>query len=202
MTEQNAIQDLAYIRQVMEQTRRYTAAKGVFFVLWGTIVSLALVATWFQWVGVISGTNYELWIIAMLVGWGLTLYFARRQQDAGAVPHNAHLIGMNWTAVGLAMGAFYFVGVPMHTIGFQAVPGLSALLVGIGVFNTGHLAGVRWLAGVGVGWFVGGALLLAWPGPHALWAMVGLLVVGEIVPGLLLMREERAHPLAAERARG
>lgn len=193
MTQHDAAADLAYIREVMQQTRRYTAAKGIFFVLWGSIVSLALVATWFQWHRLLGGTNFELWIGAMTVGWLLTLWLARREEQSGNAPHHARLIGMNWTAVGLAMMVFYFVGVPTKTIPFQAVPGLSALLVGIGIFNTGFLADLRWLVGVAVLWFVGGALLLAFPGPHTLWAMVALLVVGEIVPGLVLMRQERAQ---------
>lgn len=192
MTQHDAAADLAYIRQVMEQTRRYTAAKGIFFVLWGTIVSLALVATWFQWHRWLGGTNFEMWIGAMVVGWLATLWLARREAQQGAAPYHAHLIGMNWTAVGIAMMAFYFVGVPAKTIPFQAVPGLSALLVGIGIFNTGFLAGVRWLVAVAALWFVVGALLLAFSGPYSLWAMVALLVVGEVIPGIVLMRQERA----------
>jgi hypothetical protein len=201
MTQHDAAADLAYIRQVMAQTRRYTATKGIFFVLWGSIVSLALIGTWFQWHRLVGGSNFEMWIGAMTVGWLVTLWLARREEQQGSAPHNARLIGMNWTAVGSAMGIFYFVGVPMHTIGFEAIPGLSALLVGIGIFNTGHLAGLRWLAGVGVLWLVVGGVLLAFPGPYTLWAMVALLVLGEVVPGLVLMRQER-QLRAAERARG
>lgn len=201
MTQHDALQDLAYIRQVMEQTRRYTAAKGIFFVLWGTIVSLALVGTWLQINRLVGGSNFKLWIAAMVIGWALTMYFSWRQQNEGALPHNAYLIGMNWMVVGLAMGVFYFVGVPMKTISFQAIPGVSALFLGIGIWNTGQLSGLRWLSGVGIAWLVGGGLLLAFPGSHTLWAMVVLLVLGEIVPGLILMRQE--HQLrAAERARG
>lgn len=193
MTQHDALQDLAYIRQVMEQTRRYTATKGIFFVIWGVAVSVALLLTWLQILGLLGGANLVVWLGCMVVGWGLTLYFAWRQRRESAVPHHAHLIGMNWTGVGVAMGLAYFVGVPMKSISLLAIPGLSALFVGVGIFNTGHLSGIRWLAGVGVVWLVGGALMLAWPGPHTLLAMALLLSFGQIVPGLVLMREERAR---------
>jgi len=193
MTQHDAAADLAYIREVMQQTRRYTAAKGIYFVLWGTLVSLALIATWFQIHRLIGGSNLALWLTLMVTGWVATVWLARRDAQQGAAPYHARLIGMNWTAVGLAMMGFYFIGVPAQTIPFQAVPGLSALLVGIGVFNTGFLADLRWLVGVALLWFVSGALMLAYPGPHTLWAMVLLLVVGEIAPGLVLMRQERAR---------
>lgn len=192
MTHHDAAADLAYIREVMEQTRRYTAAKGIYFVLWGSLVALALIGTWFQWHRVIGGTNFELWIGAMTAGWLATLWLARREATHGQAPFQARLIGMNWVAVGVAMGTFYFVGVPMKTVGFEAIPGLSALFVGVGIFNTGHLSGLRWLAAVGVCWFVAGGALLAFPGPHTLWAMVALLLLGEVLPGLVLMRQERA----------
>lgn len=192
MTQHDALQDLAYIRQVMEQTRRYTAAKGVFFVVWGVTVSVALLLTWLQITGVLGGTNIMIWLGTLPIGWALTMYFAWRQQRESAVPHHAFLIGMNWTAIGIAMGVAYFVGVPMQTIGYQAVPGLSALFVGVGIFNTAHLSGIRWLAVVGVVWLLGGGVMLAWPGLHTLLLMAVLLVLGQIVPGLILMREERA----------
>jgi len=196
MTQQNALEDLAYIRQVMEQTRRYTAAKGVFFVIWGVAVSVSLVLTWLQVTGGVGGNQWAIWIPTTLVAWGLTLYFAWRQQRESAVPHHAHLIGMNWTAIGIAMMFMFFVGVARGTIGYPAINGLAALLVGIGIFNTGHLSGIRWLAGVGVAWLVCGALMLAWPGLHTLLLMAFLLVIGQIVPGLILMREERVRRAA------
>jgi hypothetical protein len=192
MTQHDALQDLAYIRQVMEQTRRYTAAKGVFFVIWGVAVSLSLLLTWLQIERVIGGSQWLIWIPATFIAWGLTLWFAWREHHSSAAPHHAHLIGMNWTAIGVAMMAIYFVGVGRGTIGYGAICGLSALLVGIGIFNSGHLSGLRWLAVVGALWLVNGAAMLAWPGLHTLPWMAALLVLCQIGPGLVLMREERA----------
>ena len=193
MTQHDALQDLAYIRQVMEQTRRYTAAKGVFFIIWGIAVSFAMLLTWLQITGQLGGSNLVVWGATMLAGWLLTMYFAWQQQRDSAVPHHAFLIGMNWTAVGIAMGIAFFVGVAMESLSYQAIPGLSALFVGVGIFNTGHLSGIRWLAGVGVVWLAAGALMLAWPGVHNILAMAVLLFFGQIVPGIVLMREERAR---------
>ncbi len=68
MTQHDALQDLAYIRQVMEQTRRYTAAKGVFFIIWGVAVSLALLLTWLQITGSLGGSNFLVWGATMLAG--------------------------------------------------------------------------------------------------------------------------------------
>lgn len=200
MTQHDALQDLAYIRQVMEQTRRYTAAKGIFFVIWGVAVSTSLLLTWLQVAGTIGGSQWAVWIPSTAIAWGLTLYFAWRQQQDSAVPHHAHLIGMNWTAVGVAMMFMFFVGMGRGTLGYAAIPGLSALLVGIGIFNSGHLSGIRWLAAVGVAWLLGGALMLAFPGLHNLLGMAVLLVFGQIVPGLVLMRQERALRDAGQQA--
>ena len=193
MTHQDAADDLAYIRRVMEETRRYTAAQGVFFVIWGVAMTAAILLTWLQITGSLGGSNYAVWAITMFLGWVTTMYFAWRQQRDSVAPHQARLIGMNWTAVGIAMGLAFFVGTPFHTIGFQAIPGLSALFVGVGIFNTAHLSGIRWLAGVGVIWLLTGALMLAWPGFHTMLLMAALLVFGQILPGMVLMREERAR---------
>jgi hypothetical protein len=193
MTQHDAAQDLAYIRQVMEQSRRYTAAQGIFFVIWGVAVSFALLLTWLQILGHISGNNLLIWGVVMVAAWGLTIYCAWQQDRSSATPYHAQLIGMNWTAVGVAMGLAFFVGVPTATLSLQAIPGLSALFVGVGILNTGHLSSIRWLAVVGVVWLLCGALMLAWPGVHNILATAVLLFAGQIVPGLILMREERAR---------
>jgi hypothetical protein len=192
MTQQNALDDLAYIRNVMEQTRRYTAAKGVYFVVWGVAVSVSMLLTWLQIERVIGGSQWAVWTPTVLIAWGLTLYFSWKEQREGVAPYHAHLIGMNWTAVGVAMMCVFFIGVSRGTVHYSAISGLSALLVGIGIFNSGHLSGLRWLAGVGVLWLANGAAMLAWPGQHTLPWMAVLLLIGQIVPGLVLMREERA----------
>jgi hypothetical protein len=175
----------------MQQTREYTAARGIFFVVWGVAVTTALLLTWLQITGKLGGNQYEVWGVTMTLGWLLTLYLAWRQQRAVVVPVNAKLIGLNWTAVGIAMGLTFFVGTPFHSIGVAAIPGLSALFVGVGIFNTAQLAGIRWLGAVGIVWLLVGALMLAWPGFHTMLMMAALLVFGQIVPGLVLMREER-----------
>ena len=197
MTPHDAASDLAYIRGVIQQTREYTAARGIFFVVWGVAVTTALLLTWLQITGSLGGTQYEVWGATMTLGWLVTMYVAWQQNREVVVPVNARLIGLNWTAVGIAMGLCFFVGTPFRTIGFQAIPGLSALFVGVGIFNTAQLAGIRWLGAVGVIWLLTGALMLAWPGFHTMLMMAALLVFGQIVPGLVLMREERNRASAA-----
>ena len=193
MTQHDAAADLAYIRQVMAQTRRDTAARGIFFVIWGVAISASLLLTWAQLRGWIGGSQWAIWIPTSVVAWGLTVWLAWRYERQGTVSLHTHLIGMNWTAVGVAMMAVFFVGVGRGTVHYAGISGLAAILVGIGIFNTGHIAGIRWLAGVGVAWLVAGTLMLGFPGPHNLLAMAALLVFGEAVPGLVLMRQERAR---------
>jgi surface polysaccharide O-acyltransferase-like enzyme len=193
MTQHDAAADLAYIRGVMEQTRHYTAAKGGYFIVWGVVITLGLLGTWLQLTGRLGGDNFWVWTAAIVCGWIATAVLVWHETREPVVPAMAQYIGYNWMSVGLVMSIMFFVGVPSGAVPPQVLPGMSALLVGAGIFNTGTLSGMHWLRAVAGAWFLGGIYMFLFPGPQVLLAMAFLLIGFQIVPGMVLVKQARAR---------
>lgn len=101
--------------------------------------------------------------------------------------------GWIWLALGVTLTLIGAASILTGTLAPRSLPGLIALVFGAGYFASGLVAGVRWLAGVGVGWWVAGAGLLQWSsGPGSLLVLAGLTLVLEVGPALALRRLERS----------
>jgi len=63
MTQENIQDDLAYIKKIIEESRRNVCSSGVHLMVWGTIIPIALVVSWFLAKFNISGiTEWIHWI--------------------------------------------------------------------------------------------------------------------------------------------
>ncbi|MDX1442490.1 MAG: hypothetical protein R3270_01800 [Gammaproteobacteria bacterium] len=197
MQDNRAHEDLATIRELMVETRQAAYHGGAYFIVWGLAIGLGLLATWLFVSGAVpmpaSGraTMLVTWALAIGLG-GLAMWWwpIRREQRAPVRSAGGRLIGLNWMAVGTSLMIVFFIGV-----GFGSLPGylmnpVSALFIGIGIFMTGVLAGIGWIRNLAFGWWLGGAVMLAYPGLWNLWFMGLLLLLLYMLPGVLLARSK------------
>src|SRR5690606_28525269 len=127
MTHEQAAADLAYIRQLMDRSRRVTVLGGHYLVAWGVLVEAALVVTWLAASGQAVMNPLWAWAGAVLIGWAYTFWAGRRDREVdGASSRSGFLIGMVWVSLGVSMTLVFFIGMPAGTLGWQAAPGLAA----------------------------------------------------------------------------
>jgi hypothetical protein len=185
--------DLAYIRQVMEQTRRFTLVSGSYFIVWGLLIILGLVSTGITLQTAIHLPLSGIWIGLMSLGWVCTFWLSRRESRYEPIASYAtYLITCIWTACGVAMTTAFMLGQWVGVIPGPATGGLSALFIGIGVFMTGVLSGMQWLRNLSFGWWAGAVVMFIWHGPVSIWISTGLLLGLLVVPGLVLNRQAQA----------
>lgn len=184
--------DLAYIRQVMEQTRRFTQVSGDHLIAWGLLIGLGLVCD----AAVKLGAPLPLtgiWIGLIAVGWAYSFWQGRRAARRQAVAgYAARLVSQLWIACGVAMTTAFLVGGWTGAVAGESTPGLSALFIGIGVLMTGSLSGLNWFRNLALGWWGGAVILFIWHGDTALWILAALFVLLLAVPGLVLNRQAHA----------
>ncbi|HET9679754.1 MAG TPA: hypothetical protein VFP95_04225, partial [Gammaproteobacteria bacterium] len=177
MTTNQAQQDLAYIREVMSQTRRFTQMSGNHLILWGFLISFGLLAIWF-----LDNTAYDFWlgIIWTIIGVGGGLFSAwlghREQRQMQMATWAGKLIGHVWLACGVGF-AVQFAGYVTGTLPSYTGPGLAALLTGIGVYLSGVLSGIGWLRNTAFLWWAAAVLMLIKPGYYTLLLFVALLML-------------------------
>lgn len=197
MTHEQAAADLAYMRQLMERSRRVTVLGGHYLIAWGVLVELALVVTWLAATGRAVMNPLWAWAGAVVLGWAYTFWSARRDRRVdGASSRNGFLVGIVWVSLGVAMTLVFFVGMPAETIGWQAAPGLAAAFLGAGALLHGTLAGIGWFRVVAAGWWLTAAAMLLWPGRETLLLYAGAVLVLQILPGVVLDHERRQLLLA------
>lgn len=192
MNQQQAQQDLAFIRELMQSARRATYVSGAFFIVWALVTGLGLLGTW-----LIVSQNLALpfdpgialaglWIVVDTVGFIGTVVIIRRNARRGISNPAGRLIGLSWFSVAAGLLIIAFVGAATGHMPGELMCAVSALFIGIGVFNSGLLADIKWLRNLAFGWWLGGALMLASPGLWNLWFMALMLFVLYLIPGIVL----------------
>lgn len=194
MNQQQAQQDLAFIRQLMQSTRWATYVSGAFFIVWALVTGLGLLGTWLivsqkLTLPFDSGIALAgLWIVTDTAGFIGTVLIVRRNARRAVANPAGRLIGASWFSVAVGLLIVAFVGAASGNMPGELMCAVSALFIGVGVFNSGLLAGIKWLRNLAFGWWLGGALMLASPGLWNLWFTALLLFVLYLIPGIVLSR--------------
>ncbi len=197
MTQEQAQQDLAYIREMMQSARKATYVSGAFFVVWAVVSGLGLLGTWLlvtqqvtlpfdQWKGI-----FWLWIAMDVLGFIGTVMVIRRNHQRAVANPAGRMVGLSWFAVAVAILLIAIVGGSSGTIPGELMCAISSILIGVGIFNGGSLSDLKWLRNLAFGWWIGGGLMLASPGLWNLWFMALLLFGLYFIPGILLSCKER-----------
>lgn len=193
-----ARQDLAAIRQLMEDGQRVVNTAGPHFVAWGLLTSAALAATW-----VLGGRGETrlitwAWAAAVTLGWlaslALTVAEGRRERVRSAT---SRILGGTWTGTGVTMMLLGFGAPAGAGLAPEAITGVLAAVLGGGFFATGLLVGSRWMRAAAVAWWAGALVMLLWPGRHGLLVTAALVLLLQTLPGLwLMLRARRAVAVA------
>lgn len=187
----NPEDDIAYIRELMVDTRRAACMSGGYFIVWGVAVGLALLITWLQLTDVIPYKPLITWTTCFLAGILGNIYFMRQDAQEPVQAPAGRLIGMVWLALGATQLIFFYASLGAHALPGEHMPAIFSSLIGTGVFMTGVLAGLPWLRNLAVGWWAGSLAMFIWPGTHVSLLMALMLFILYVIPGLVLIRMKR-----------
>lgn len=196
MTDQSkagsAAEDLAYIRRIMEDTRRAIVMRGDYFIAWGMALLAAMIGNYILIQLRLPGwTVGALWAASMLIGWSASMLIARREREERVAAPFGRVIGTLWAACGLAIVIICFAGIPLGVMSPFSVGPVICALVGIPVFVTGMLMGTRWVGNLAFGWWVGAILEFIWNSDVQLLIGAVLIILLYIIPGFILNAQAR-----------
>lgn len=185
--EQTIRDDLAAIRTLMTDSQRLVQGTWWYQLVWGLLITLGLVATWFGEQSGRYGLIGAAWVALVVIGW--TASFVRGRHEASeAKVRNAASRAFSgiWIGLGVALTMVGMVSIPAGAVAPDGLPGVLAILLGAGYFATGFVSGLRGLIVVSIGWWLGGGALLFFQGPSAILGLAVLTVFLEIAPALVL----------------
>ncbi len=195
MEQRSPESELAFIRNMMMQTRRTAVDNGMNYMFWGVWIAASAVVGycssvfhwhlgWYLWTGVIS--------IGWIVSWLLIRQIRRR---SGVTSLAGNILVAVWAGCGIASTLVGFVG-GMTVLG-NGITGVIALITGTGFYISGVLYGSAWLRYYAAfGWWLTGVLMFLFPGIHVLLMLALAMVLFQLVPGIVLYRQWRQEQAA------
>lgn len=182
-------EDLAMIRQLMEQSQRIVQGAAGHYIAWGLLVTVGLLVTYGYVVGALSLSPMWIWGGTVAAGWAFSFWYGKRSDARRPVgsPAGRIMAGL-WIGCGVAMTILGFVGPVTGALDPSAMLAALACVMGTGYFASGALQERSWPRAVAAGWWAGAIALFVWPGVHALLVMAGLMVAFHLVPGLVIYR--------------
>lgn len=189
----SATEDLAYIRRIMEQSRRAVILRGDAFIIWGVVVFLGLIGNYLFTTFLVPGWAWgAMWAGLMVIGWTLTLLWARRvERNARCSTPAERLLGAVWLGCSIAMAVLGFAGIPLGVMPATGIGPATTAIAGIGVFLTGCLMGVRWVRNLAFVWWAIAVIECIWHGREQFLIGAVVMVLFFIVPGIILKRQAR-----------
>ncbi len=199
-----AANDLDYLRTLAEEGRHAPLMGGRFAIMWGALISAALLI---QWMIITNQTPFDtnvigiVWLAIVIMGsigsavLGSTM---KGKPGVGSIGNRAENIV--WMAAGFAILAYWlailagiFMGKAEHAI-LDTIMMMSFSIYGICYITTGSLSGNHSMYGFALLCFIAaiinGALIHQ---PTAYLVAAGFVILTTIVPGIIAIRREPAQ---------
>ncbi len=187
MNETQVREEIRFIQDMIEQTRKITAGSWMYFLIWGFAAILGIAGMYV----LVSLEMYSLiwlnWVGFMSIGLVFTMVFCRKQErlqgartySQVATAHLGFACGMGFALVG-----FIFPMLKLYT--WDVIPVLIALVAGIFVFSLGGVYDWGLLRWCGVIWWLGAVGMAFIHANYRSLMFVPLILIGYIMPALVL----------------
>ena len=206
MSAENDIrEDLAYVKALAEEGRDTPLVGGIFYVIWGGLISIAALIVYANdmgWVSFGPGGSYLPFFAAMAMGWVFSIGEGRRaERKPGAATLSNRTASSVWFAVGIFMTTFWIslffvhgkytdIGVPEYFL-FNLMFPIGFGVYAIAFFATATAARTHWLrvfALISLAFFVLSLFFMTSIHQTGIGAIGTFLCAA--LPGIILMRRE------------
>ncbi|MDD8026362.1 MAG: hypothetical protein PHI34_07600 [Acidobacteriota bacterium] len=192
MDEQQARDDIKYIREMLDRTRRSTADSGTLFIFWGFWIILALIGNYalvythlFRWIWVD-------WTFFSFSGWVVTIWHSvRRGRKERIMTFAQEAAAYISFACGIAFALAAFALPLLGAYGYDVISIVIALVSGVLLFGLGGLFKAKFMLAAGLAWWLGAVGLVLIPGDWRGLGIVPLIIIGYLVPGFIFRAKYR-----------
>lgn len=180
-------QEIALIRQIMEETKRVTRDNGKYYIFWGVVVTIGLLLSYLA-IKLSWGLNIGLiWVICIGFGWMGSLAIGYRDRlKQKSETFSGKVLAMTWLGCGITLTILGFVGTSTGGIKLGALSAVMATVLGIGYFISSVLYPHRWFIYFAIGWWLGGIIAFIWQGVESILILSIMMLMFQVVPGFIL----------------
>jgi len=187
MKETEAKNELEFIKNVMEDSRKIIVDDGKNFIFWGIIAALGLITTYILIVEKFGEYIKWVWVVLIAIGWIYTITIHLKKEKKRRVRTFAgKILSVTWFSCGLTMTIIGIGGSFSGAIsGVYIFPTIS-IVTGIAFAITGTVYNDKWFALLSAGWWLGGIVMFFYPGIHSILMMALMIIFFQITPGIVL----------------
>ncbi len=194
MNDKQALQELAYIKEIMHDSRKAFVENGIGYIVWGILIVLGLLSSYLFIVYDVTNTYGLNWIILVAIGWLFSIIGAKKEREKRkAATFAEKILGAVWFSSGVAMTIVGFIGSTSGAIHGVFVSPTISVILGIAFFISGIVYGEKWITMLSIGWWAGAILMFYWPGMQVFWIMSLMMIFLQIVPGIILYKQAKAE---------
>lgn len=199
MTELNAHQELAFIKKVMEDSRRIICDDGKSFIFWGFLISFGLLVTYLKIAGNWSISLGWFWPALILAGWIVTIISEiMSKKKRSSKTFTAKILASVWISCGVAMTILGFIGSITNAYNGVFIGPIISVVLGVGYMISGVIYGKRWVSIISIGWWSGALLMFYLQNLETLLIMTGMMIFLQTIPGIILYKESKRELAVVE----
>jgi len=187
MNELQANEEIRFIREMIDRTRKITAGSWMFLLFWGIIAILAVAGMYvlvflekYTWI-------WLNWVAFVTVGIVFTMAYGKKLERRSGLKTYAHITSAHLgigCGVGFVLVGFVFPLLKLYSWGLIAV--LIALVAGILVFVMGGIYDWNLLKVCGAVWWAGAVGMAFVHENYRALFFIPLILLGYILPALVL----------------
>jgi hypothetical protein len=192
MRDQDAKDQIGFIKQVIEDSMGLLTENGAYYTLWGVLIVLAASATFAA--HKLAFTHALLWIwLAVYVLGALGVVLLNRRHARNRPRTLARRVYASvWMAIGVSGVVFGPCAILTGKIPLEVGFALIAGLLGIAYFVNAAMNRNKWMTGLAFGWWAGAGALFFVTAEAAPLVLGALVLVLELVPGIVLVARRPA----------
>ena len=187
MDEQTALDDIKFIKRIIDDSKRTTIDNGMGYVFWGIIVTAGLLTNYIMAILNIKMNFIWVWVLLIGFGWVYSIisYYSKKSKPR-VHSYAGNLLKSIWLSCGITMTLVGFVGVFSGAISGEYISPILSSVLGVGFMLSGFVYDLRWVRNLSIGWWTGATVMFIYPGLHSVLIMAFMMLAFQVTPGLII----------------
>lgn len=188
MSTNHVESEISFIKKVIEDSRRATFDNGKYYILWGIIIGIASILTYFGSVKNLPENFINwVWMNCIIIGWAFTIIWGiKDRKKIKHITFAGKMISHTWIGAGITMAVIAFVGITTKVIPYDAICPIIAAVLGGANYISSRIQRSGFILAVAFGWWAGATLLFFMTGINVILVFGILLSLFSVIPGIIL----------------
>ena len=193
--EQNQLQDdIAYLRNMIDNNRRNLVDNGIAYISAGIYVLIGIVISYILHINGLANLQPILWLVLMvlliIINFIVQKKFKRKQVKKTFA---SKIFDATWAACGIPIAVISVLFLTTGLITPTSFFIIISSILGIGYFLTGIINDLKLMVILSFGWWLGTILSILWryigEEYQLAFLFAGLIFIFEIVPGIIIYKK-------------